>query len=332
MADDLSQQKIDVGVPLRIVAAQVIVEKAEPKNDPEAERNRLISSILFALLLAVITCWFTVHLKAFVTGVLLLGTVTFWSALQIFLGNLKSAVGDDAKGWWKKLLVNVWTKRVLLALVMLAPLLFVFTSSLQFKLGRDAKEVEIAIRDASGTTLQTMKLNASHSSDAWPIFAPAAPDVITLSVKSPRGYLDESMSLRAGQALPITFPDDFHRRALVRFRVSDKVKDIVSRPGDPLFERTDFYLTASGRLPISKRRSAPLLAYAGASDATVAKELIDRARNEVAGREPEAIVRDWDLVEGDFVTAMIRVDNTPLLRCSVILEGAVNDCVMEKVQ
>jgi hypothetical protein len=343
---------------LFVVAAQVFVASAEKPKDPGAERRRLISSVLAAALFAVTTIWFTVHLETFVTSIVALGTATFWSVLQVFLSNFKRAAGDETKSFWQKLLAREWTGRVLLTLVVLALLLFLFTSSLHLKLGRtSASNVEIEILETTAKlqVLDAAKLSLAQPAEGRPVLQFLQPQNFVLRVTKPAGYHDAPVRLHAGESREITFPDDFSRRSIIRIHVPHVLEQTVPQKGDGQFARSDLYLEAPGQTAITIAPFPVATVYVGMSNRALADDLIEGSRTGYEARRrteklaggvlaplidtqlaiedvSRVICTNWDLEENDLVTASIRVDATARFQCSArVTEGVISDCVFGEV-
>lgn len=335
--------------PFVVVAPFAVIATGEKQKRPTS-RTRLVNAVLFAIVAALATIWFVVHVKVLVTEVIVLGGITIWSLVQILVTQLKAAVEDDAKTLWGRLLETKKLGIVLRVLVGLFLLAFVFTSSFYVRLGSTAlSTVKIDAVEGKETVARVdLAFNTKVDGRA---FGPIAWRTLRLQVKQPVGYHDELVKLRPGEALTLSFPEQFRRRSLVRIYVPYSLREKLPQKGEDQFPRTALLITANQQ----RGRVAPFgfrTAYVGVPDAGLSGDLIAQAmpafeearrselrshisdnfeieRHVAKWREEPFVTHAWDLEPGEVVKAEYRIGDTTVLSCSAkVSESRITDCVL----
>lgn len=349
MEDEATAAAFVASGALLVVAPYAVIATGQKPKAPTS-RTRLVNAVLFAIVAALATIWFVVHVKALVTEVIVLGGITIWSMVQILVTQLKTAVEDDAKTLWGRFLETKALGTVLRVALGLLLMSFVFTSSFYVRLGSTGVS-SVTIEAVEGkNTVAHVNLAFNAKVDGRP-FAPVAWRTLRLHVVQPSGYHDENVHLRPGEALTLSFPEQFRRRSLVRIYVPYALREKVRGIQDRQFPESDLYIEAGGR----RGRAFPFAfrtAYVGVSDEALSDDLIAQAlpafmedrRSELRGhisddaevdrhvakwRDEPFVTRGWDLKPGTVVNVSYRVSEVRVLACSTrVSESRINDCVL----
>ena len=269
---------------LLVIAEKVVIEKKEEEKPPD--RRGLVNSILFAILMALLTVWFSVHLDTYFTQTVFLGTVTIWSVIHVFVKQMKAAVGDDTEKWWKTAVRHARTTMALRVAIAAALLLFLFTSSIYVKLGdTKASGVEIEVLEDTDV-LKDVRLGTADKIGGGPLLSSLPNRKLLVKVKKPGGYQHEPVTLRPGEALELTFPEQFRKRTIARIFVPYRLRDPILEEGDDQYPNAALDITIHG----ATRTVQPFsfkTAYVGVSDKALASDLIGQslASFEAARRE-----------------------------------------------
>jgi hypothetical protein len=338
--------------PVTISAEKVIVGN-EPAVQPADEQQRVTqNSFLFAVLMLLVTLWFTAHLKTIVTGAILLGTATLWSIFQVIVSRLSEPVDVDALR--KRVLARPATVWHLCFFISLLLVLFVGTSSVHVKLGDAKGRVHIRVNEGDGSgVIPSIRLDDDVKIAGAPMLSRFPKRTVVLEVMEPSGYHPLRTVIEPGEPVYLQFPESFNRQTLVRIYAPFKLMPDIPAVGAEKYQDTKLVIEAEGR----RAEQAPWAGnavYVGLSDAATARNLIDKNFNDFSKAQHERldnladaqdlaayiqelrfdpiVRREWDLNEHHTVKATVMIEGKPVMECTApVLETRINDCLMKEI-
>lgn len=337
-----------------IIAQKVVVGREESEPSADEQRRIFVNSVLLAVFAGMVTFWCWLHLKTFLTGTIILGTATLWSAFQAILAMFKPWKGE-ADALRKRLLAHAETSWHLCFFIALALLSFLATSSVHVGLG-DGVETPVRIRVTEGGSaglIPRIDLDDYVKRAGAAMFSQFRSRHLQLQVQQPAGYHVRQVVIRPGEPKYLTFPQDFEKETVVRIYVPYGLMDRIPAAGADKQEKTDL-IVSDGIRSFVIGKFGGVVVYVGLRDAAAAKGLVERGRSafekaqheQLDGRADAAeianylaelrarpIVRsEWDLNKTDTVTARVSIDGKTVMKCSArVEETRINDCMMTEM-
>lgn len=339
---------------LHVVANTVTIEKKETAPKSVDPHRPVINAIWLAVLMVLVTIWFGIHLKTYVTQLALLGTATVWSVVQIVIAEFSKAVGDEAGEMRKRLMGRKETTWNLWFFVAVAVLMYFATSSIYVKTSAADNVVVKFTERGKGQFIEEVTLGPDAKVAGAPVFSRFQSHDVDVEVVRPEGYHAKTINLRPGAARTLVFPGEFDKQTLVRIYVPYRLVMSVPPENGDLHKVTRLEITAKGKtVPVNEFSFK--CAYVGVTNPSLASRLIDTGsasfdaarRGELEGREDResidsalndwrtnpAIRTDFDLKKDDIVEAKLIVGREVRLQCSApVIESKINDCVLTELK